>query len=198
MMSYVTISILKPIEKQSQHYLTAADYVFQEIDGIMFRVIKNRETTIVHDFALPEIKELVKAKKDVCIVSSKDKYHVILSNMIKKRWTMFVRDVDGKHILGEAGTYDEIKIKADEWLGDNCTWENDFRAISMFGSVVTLVCGSVVKKCVCCKSLSDTIPEDEEGNKYNGFCFNCRETIDKLICKSCPRLDDCEYSLYDR
>lgn len=51
---------------------------------------------------------------------------------------VYVRSMDGRHLLGRYKTYDRAKARADDWLGANCTWINEYRAIGMYGDVLTI------------------------------------------------------------
>jgi len=60
--------------------------------------------------------------------------------MASKKYTVTVQAEDGHHVLEQDLSYDEAKDVANDWLGDTCTWQGDFRAIGMYGGVLTISC----------------------------------------------------------
>lgn len=52
---------------------------------------------------------------------------------------VYVRAEDGRHKLTRKPLpYAKAKAKALKWLGDAATWTGRFRAVSMYGSVLTI------------------------------------------------------------
>ncbi len=112
--------------------------------------------------------------------------------MAELRWVMLVNDVDGEHVIATAASYEAIKKRAVNWLGDNAVWDSPYWAVSAYGGVVRLVEGGKVGKCACCHT--KTVIKTYSDSRYNGFCDNCYHCIDKLVCKYCPRERNCKRS----
>ena len=55
------------------------------------------------------------------------------------KYMIFVRAEDGRHeLIDKPVIYDRAKSVSDQWLGGMGTWQGNYRAISMFGSVLTI------------------------------------------------------------
>lgn len=55
------------------------------------------------------------------------------------KYNVFVRAEDGRHKISKRAVKLETAKKiANEWLGPIATWMGEFRAISMYGGVLTI------------------------------------------------------------
>lgn len=55
------------------------------------------------------------------------------------KYHVYVRSMDGRHkITKRAVSFEKAKAVANDWLGRIADWTSSFRAISMFGDVVTI------------------------------------------------------------
>ena len=59
---------------------------------------------------------------------------------METKYHVFVRAEDGKHKISKkrAVCLEKAKLIAAEWLGPVATWMGEFRAVSMYGSVLTI------------------------------------------------------------